>query len=87
MSDAQLYRTKDEVEEYKKIDPIVQVKDKILEEKIASAEELEEIDKRVKEKVKECEEFAENSPFPDKNIMYDSVYEQENYPFIKHKLK
>ena len=87
MSDAQLYRTKDEVEEYKKIDPIVQVRDKILEEKIASAEELEEIDKRVKEKVKECEEFAENSPFPDKNIMYDSVYEQENYPFIKHKLK
>ena len=87
MSDAQLYRTKDEVQEYKKIDPIVQVKDKILEEKIASAEELEEIDKRVKEKVKECEEFAENSPFPDKNIMYDSVYEQENYPFIKHKLK
>ena len=87
MSDAQLYRTKDEVEEYKKIDPIVQVKNKILEEKIASAEELEEIDKRVKEKVKECEEFAENSPFPDKNIMYDSVYEQENYPFIKHKLK
>ena len=87
MSDAQLYRTKDEVEEYKKIDPIVQVKDKILEEKFASAEELEEIDKRVKEKVKECEEFAENSPFPDKNIMYDSVYEQENYPFIKHKLK
>ena len=87
MTDAQLYRTKDEVEEYKKIDPIVQVKDKILEEKIASAEELEEIDKRVKEKVKECEEFAENSPFPDKNIMYDSVYEQENYPFIKHKLK
>mgnify|MGYP006219944395 FL=1 len=58
-----------------------------MEEKIASAEELEEIDKRVKEKVKECEEFAENSPFPDKNIMYDSVYEQENYPFIKHKLK
>ena len=87
MSDAQLYRTKDEVEEYKKIDPIVQVKDKILEEKIASAEELEEIDKRVKEKVKECEEFAENSSFPDKNIMYDSVYEEENYPFIKHKLK
>jgi pyruvate dehydrogenase E1 component alpha subunit len=29
MSDAQLYRSKDEVEEYKKIDPITQVLDLI----------------------------------------------------------
>jgi pyruvate dehydrogenase E1 component alpha subunit len=31
MSDAQLYRTKDEVEEYKKIDPCTQVLDVIKE--------------------------------------------------------
>ena len=34
MSDAQHYRTKDEVSEYKKIDPITQVKDLILKKKI-----------------------------------------------------
>ena len=45
-----------------------------------------EIDLRVKERVKECEKFAEESPFPEKNIMYDSVYEQQNYPFLKHKI-
>ena len=47
--------------------------------------EKEEIDKKVKEKVIECEKFAESSDFPEKSVMYDAVYEQENYPFIKHK--
>jgi len=86
MSDAQHYRTKEEVEEYKKIDPITQVKDVILEKKYATEKELKEIDKRVKEKVSECEKFAEESSFPEKNVMYDAVYEQEDYPFIQHKL-
>ncbi len=86
MSDAQHYRTKDEVEEYKKIDPITQVKDVLLEKKYATEEEIKEIDKRVKTRVSECEKFAEESPYPDINVMYDAVYEQEDYPFIPHKL-
>jgi len=86
MSDAQHYRTKEEVEEYKKIDPITQVKDILLEKKYASEDQIKEIDNRVKALVKECEEFAENSPFPDKNVMYDAVYEQKDYPFLQHKL-
>ncbi|SFU31147.1 pyruvate dehydrogenase E1 component alpha subunit [Pustulibacterium marinum] len=86
MSDAQHYRTKEEVEEYKKIDPITQVLDVIKENEYASEEEIKAIDKRVKDLVKECEKFAEESPFPDKNVMYDVVYEQEDYPFLPHKL-
>jgi|TARA_Y200000002_G_scaffold380224_2_gene391228 pyruvate dehydrogenase E1 component alpha subunit len=86
MSDAQHYRTKDEVEEYRKIDPITQVKDIILAENYATEEELAEVLVDVKAQVKECEAFAESSPFPEKNVMYDAVYEQENYPFISHKL-
>ena len=86
MSDAQHYRTKDEVAEYQKIDPITQVKDIILEKKYASEDQIAEIDKRVKDRVKECEKFAEESPFPEKNVMYDAVYEQEDYPFLPHKL-
>lgn len=86
MSDAQLYRTKDEVEEYQKIDPITQVKDKLLEKGYATEEDIKAMDKRVKERVKECELFADESPFPEKNVMYDVVYEQEDYPFIPHKL-
>ncbi|GGE24946.1 pyruvate dehydrogenase (acetyl-transferring) E1 component subunit alpha [Psychroflexus planctonicus] len=86
MSDAQKYRTKDEVEEYQKIDPIAQVKETILEKKYATEDELKKMDKKVKERVKECEEFADDSDFPEKNVMYDVVYEQEDYPFIPHKL-
>ena len=86
MSDAQHYRTKEEVEEYRKIDPITQVKEVILSKKYASKKELEIIDASVKERVKECEDFAENSPYPDPNLMYNAVYEQNDYPFIKHKL-
>ncbi len=86
MSDAQHYRTKDEVEEYKKIDPISQVKDAILEKKYASEADLKVIDKRVKDLVAECEKFAEESPYPEIQQLYDMVYEQEDYPFIQHKI-
>lgn len=86
MSDAQHYRTKDEVKEYQKIDPITTVKRIILEKKYASEDQIKEIDQRVKDLVSECEKFAEESDFPDKEVMYDSVYEQEDYPFLPHKL-
>tara|TARA_B110001452_G_scaffold97323_1_gene80497 strand:+ start:3061 stop:4170 length:1110 start_codon:yes stop_codon:yes gene_type:complete len=86
MSDAQQYRTKSEVEEYKKIDPINQVRDIILDKKYAKQSDLDAIEADVKERVAECEKFAETSPYPDKSVMYDAVYEQTDYPFIKHKL-
>jgi len=86
MSDAQHYRTKEEVKEYQQIDPILQVKEKILEENWATEDDIKEIDKRVKDLVKECEKFADESDWPELSVMYDSVYEQEDYPFLPHKL-
>ncbi len=85
MSDAQKYRTKEEVAEYQKIDPITQVLDIIKDKKYATDEEIAVIDKRVKDRVAECQKFAEDSPFPEKNVMYDVVYEQDDYPFLSHK--
>ena len=86
MSDAQFYRTKEEVEEYRKIDPITQVLDIIKENNYATEAEIEALDERVKNLVDECEKFAEESPFPEVQQLYDVVYEQENYPFISHRL-
>jgi len=86
MSDAQHYRTKEEVAQKQQEDPISYVLNHIYKKNWATEEEVAEIDKRVKERVKECEKFAEESPFPEKNVMYDVVYEQEDYPFLPHKL-
>jgi len=86
MSDAQHYRTKEEVRKMQDIDPIMHVLTHIYKNKWASEKQISEIDKRVKERVAECEKFAEVSAYPEKSVMYDSVYEQEDYPFLPHKL-
>ena len=41
---------------------------------------------QVKDLVEECVKFSEESPYPEVQQLYDVVYEQENYPFIPHKL-
>ena len=86
MSDAQKYRTKAEVAEYKKIDPISQVLTVIQEKKYLTNEEIQAINEDVKIRVAACEKFADESPYPKKEQLYDMVYEQENYPFLKHRL-
>ncbi|WKK64944.1 pyruvate dehydrogenase (acetyl-transferring) E1 component subunit alpha [Lutimonas zeaxanthinifaciens] len=86
MSDAQKYRTKEEVAEYKKIDPITQVLDVIKKKKYLTEKEIQSINDEVKNLVNECEKFADESPYPEKQQLYDVVYEQKDYPFIKHRL-
>jgi pyruvate dehydrogenase E1 component alpha subunit len=83
MSDPAKYRTKEEVEEYKKLDPIEQVKSTIIKNKWKSEEELDEIDKNIKERVKECVEFAEQSEFPPADQAFEHVYADPDYPFIR----
>ncbi|MBM3433169.1 MAG: pyruvate dehydrogenase (acetyl-transferring) E1 component subunit alpha [Bacteroidetes bacterium] len=82
MSDAQHYRTKDEVAEYQKIDPILTAKDMLFKKKWATEAELEAIDARVKDLVAECVDFAEKSPYPDAEELWQQVYVDEDYPFI-----
>jgi pyruvate dehydrogenase E1 component subunit alpha len=86
MSDAQKYRTKAEVAEYKKIDPITQVLKVIRDNKYLSEKQITAINEDVKARVIACEKFADESPYPEIQQMYDMVYEQKNYPFLKHRL-
>jgi pyruvate dehydrogenase E1 component alpha subunit len=83
MSDAQHYRTKEEVAEYQKIDPITTVLETIKKNKYATDAQIEKINQEVKDIVAEAVQFAEESPFPTEQDLYDSVYEQADYPFIK----
>ena len=82
MSDAQKYRTKDEVAEYQKIDPISKVLELIKNNKWASEDEILEIQSNVKATVQEAVNFAEESPLPSNDSLYNNVYVEE-YPFIK----
>jgi len=82
MSDPQKYRTKEEMEAKKDEDPILQTKAYIIEHDLATNDELDKIDEKVKEEVMEAVKFAENSPLPDLKTMYEDVYVQEDYPFI-----
>ncbi len=82
MSDPQKYRTKEEVEEYKKLDPIETTAATILKKKYATQKELDEISARIDKEIDECVEFAENSPLPDDSELYKDIYAEENYPFM-----
>jgi len=82
MSDAEPYRTKDEVSKMKDEDPIELVRYRILDKKWASESELKNIEDNSKEFVEECITFMENSPYPEHSQVYDFVYSEPNYPFV-----
>jgi pyruvate dehydrogenase E1 component alpha subunit len=82
MSDAQTYRTKDEVAEYKLQDPIEQVLTTIKANKWATEADLEAAEKRVDDLVAESVKFGEESPYPTVDELYKDVYTQEDYPYI-----
>ena len=83
MSDPQKYRTKDEVEDYKQKDPITQVLKTIEENNLASSKKIKEIQDEVKQIVEESVKFAEESPDLEPHELYEDVYVQKDYPFIK----
>lgn len=82
MSDPAKYRTKEELEHYKAQDSIEQVRQTILENKFATEEELQAIDEKIKQRVEESVEFAENSPYPDPSEAFKDVYVQADYPYL-----
>lgn len=82
VSDPQKYRTKEEVEEYKNQDPLVQVSRTILENQFATEAELQAIDAKIDAIVQESVRFAEESPWPDDSEVLKDVYIDQKYPFI-----
>ena len=83
MSDAQTYRTKDEVKEFQRQDPIEKVLETLKANKWIDDKKIEEVENRVKELVEESVRFAEESPYPDADELYKDVYAEPNYPFIE----
>ncbi len=83
MSDPQKYRSKDEVEEWKMKDPIVHLEEVIEENKFMTRKEIEAIRKWVKKEIEESIKFAEESALPDASELFEDVYKQDDYPYIR----
>jgi pyruvate dehydrogenase E1 component alpha subunit len=77
MSDPAKYRSKEEVEEYKtKHDPIERLKRYITENKIAGEDEFKKLETKIKDQIKEVEDFARNSPEPDESELFTDIYNE-----------
>lgn len=73
-SDPGKYRTREEVEEWKKKDPILKLANYIVGNKIATEEELKNIELEVKNMVDEAVKFAEESPLPPLETAFEDIY-------------
>ncbi len=82
MSDPGTYRSKEEVEAYKKLDPIEQCLAVIKENKWLNDADVETMEAKIKALVDECVKFADESPFPSPDELYKDVYVQTDYPYI-----
>jgi pyruvate dehydrogenase E1 component alpha subunit len=82
MSDAQTYRTKDEVKEYQTQDPIEKVLQILKNNNWINDEQIETTEARVKAIIDESVQFAEDSPYPEPEELFKDVYAEPNYPFI-----
>ena len=73
-SDAQLYRSKEEVEAWKERCPIKRHREFLLEHSVFTEDELEALGKEAAGVVKAAVEFAEQSPEPKIEHIFDDVY-------------
>jgi len=82
MSDAQTYRTKDEVKEYQSQDPIDKVVATLKKNNWIDDTGIEAMEAKIKAMVDESVQFAEESPYPDADELYKDVYAEPGYPYI-----
>ncbi|RPI05349.1 MAG: pyruvate dehydrogenase (acetyl-transferring) E1 component subunit alpha [Ignavibacteriae bacterium] len=68
------YRTKEEVEAQKKLDPITVLMNILSEANLASEEYFESAEERIKAIIDECVTYTENSPEPPLEELYTDVY-------------
>jgi pyruvate dehydrogenase E1 component alpha subunit len=73
MSDPAKYRTREELEEYKKEDPILILKSALLEQDVLTEDEFTSLDAECKQQVEEALNFAEESPEPELKTLYEDV--------------
>ena len=75
VGDPEMYRTKEEVQQVlEETDPIPRFEKKVLEAKIMTEKELEDIRTKVQKDLSEALEFARTSPEPEVSALYEGLY-------------
>jgi hypothetical protein len=73
-ADPEVYRSKDEVEQWRERDPILSFAKVLQDAGVITQEVFDEHDRRAIEIVDEAVEFADSSPEPALESLYDNVY-------------
>ena len=68
------YRTEEEVAEWMLRDPLTLHRDRLVEQGIATADELAELDQQDRAAIEEALEFARESPYPEPDEVFDDLY-------------
>jgi len=83
MSDPGKYRTKEEVEEMMKSDPVLLWGKRLMEQERFTQADLDAVDKEVLARMEETVAFVESSPDPPVESMYEDVYVRSPYINMK----
>jgi pyruvate dehydrogenase E1 component alpha subunit len=73
-ADPEVYREKAEVEEWQRKDPIETFSRRLIDEKVLTGEDVDKMREEADRIVVECVEFADNSPAPPLDSLYDHLY-------------
>ena len=74
MADPEEYRTKEQVEEWRKRDPISNFGERLVDEGVLAEGEPEELDEAAVRRIDEAVAFADQSAFPPPESLYDDIY-------------
>jgi pyruvate dehydrogenase E1 component alpha subunit len=74
MADPEEYRTKEQVAEWRQRDPLVTFGDRLVQEGVVTEEEREQWDAEANRRVDEAVAFADASPEPAPESLYDDIY-------------
>ena len=68
------YREDREVEQWKERDPILIHKQRLLEQGVATQEEIDQMENEVKQQIEDAVTFARESPYPDPSDLFEDMF-------------
>jgi pyruvate dehydrogenase E1 component alpha subunit len=74
MADPEEYRSKEQVEEWRKRDPLQTFAKRLVDAEVLTEDDVEKIDEEAVAKVDEAVQFADQSAHPEPESLYDNIY-------------